>query len=380
MMVGVFFALAKSEKSWYNNVNKTKGKLKMFEKILEQFNVNDVKECEPFGSGHINSTYKVVAQNEKYILQKINSVAFKEPEKIMFNIGKVSEHLKSKTENKSQILNFLKTKDNKFYYKDAVGNFWRVYEFVGNCSGVDNPTNEEFFECAVAFGNFQSMLTDFDANCLYETIPDFHNTPKRYENFKLAVEENVCGRAKTVAAEIDFVHKNKDFFGMLIKANEQGVLPTRVSHNDTKSNNVLLDDETKHAVCVIDLDTIMPGFSVTDFGDAIRYGANTATEDEKDLTKVQLDLEKFEIFAKGFIKGCDNKLSFEEIQLMPEGARMMTIECGMRFLTDYLQGDVYFKTAYPEHNLDRCRTQFKLVEEMDKNWDKMKKIVEDCAR
>ena len=352
----------------------------MFKKILEEFNVQNVIECEPFGNGHINSTHKVVCENNKYILQKINAIAFKEPEKIMFNIGKVSEHLRNKTDNKSQILNFLKTKSGEFYYKDAVGNFWRVYEYIGDCSGVDEPNINEFYECALAFGNFQSMLSDFDANILYETIPDFHNTPKRYENFCLAAAEDICGRAKDVKEEIDFVHKHKDFYNVLISANKQGVLPTRVSHNDTKSNNVLLDNVTKRAVCVIDLDTIMPGFSVTDFGDAIRFGANTASEDEKDLSKVKLDLQKFETFARGFIKGSDNKLIFEEILLMPEGAKMMTLECGMRFLTDYLQGDVYFKTAYAEHNLDRCRTQFKLAEEMDNNWAKMKQIVESLAR
>jgi len=347
----------------------------MLDKILTEFGVDNVKECVPFGSGHINSTYKVVCENKKYILQKINTVAFKEPEKIMFNIGKVSEHLKTKADNKSQILKFLKAKSGEFYHIDENGDFWRAYEYIDNCSGVDNPTDEEFYECAKAFGNFQSMLSDFDAKVLFETIPDFHNTPKRYENFCLAVKEDVCDRVKNVKKEIEFVHKYKPFYDVLINANKKGVLPTRVSHNDTKSNNVLLDDKTKRAVCVIDLDTIMPGFSVTDFGDAIRFGANTASEDEKDLNKVMFNLEKFEIFAKGFIKGCDNKLEFDEILLMPEGAKMMTLECGMRFLTDYLQGDVYFKTAYEEHNLVRCRTQFKLVEEMDKNWDKMKEIV-----
>ena len=352
----------------------------MLEKILTEFGVDNVKESVPFGSGHINSTYKVVCENKKYILQKINTVAFKEPEKIMFNIGKVSEHLKTKADNKSQILNFLKAKSGEFYHIDENGDFWRAYEYIDNCSGVDKPTDEEFYECAKAFGNFQSMLSDFDAKVLFETIPDFHNTPKRYENFCLTVKEDVCDRVKNVKKEIEFVHNYASFYNVLINANKQGVLPTRVSHNDTKSNNVLLDDKTKRAVCVIDLDTIMPGFSVTDFGDAIRFGANTASEDEKDLNKVMFNLEKFEIFAKGFIKGCDNKLEFDEILLMPEGAKMMTLECGMRFLTDYLQGDVYFKTAYKEHNLVRCRTQFKLVEEMDKNWENMKKIVEKLAR
>ncbi|MBR4073485.1 MAG: phosphotransferase, partial [Clostridia bacterium] len=210
---------------------------------------------------------------------------------------------------------------------------------------------------------------------LFETIPDFHNTPKRFGDFISAVEADVCGRAAEVKSEIEFIKQRKDFCSVLYKANEEGRLPFRVTHNDTKINNVMLDSKTRKALCVIDLDTIMPGFSVTDFGDSIRFGASTAAEDEKNLDKVWIDLELFQSYAKGFLEGCGGLLGPEEILLMPEGAKMMTLECGMRFLTDYLSGDTYFKTAYEGHNLDRCRTQLKLVADMEKHWDEMKEIV-----
>lgn len=224
------------------------------------------------------------------------------------------------------------------------------------------------------------MLDEFPAERLYETIPDFHNTPKRYENFLKAVENDYKSRAKNVLSEIEFINDRKDFYSILIDNNKRGELPLRVSHNDTKCNNVMLDEKTHQALCVIDLDTIMPGFSVTDFGDAIRFGASTASEDEKDLSKVNLSIEMFKAYTKGFLKGCGGKLPDSEIMLLPEGAKMMTIECGMRFLTDYLEGDTYFKTAYPNHNLDRCRTQLKLVASMEEHWDELKEIVKQYCK
>ena len=210
---------------------------------------------------------------------------------------------------------------------------------------------------------------------LYETIKDFHNTPIRYENFLKALEKNASGRANTALPEIEFVKARKDFTTVLEDSFKKGVLPKRVTHNDTKINNVMLDKDTREPVCVVDLDTIMPGYSVNDFGDSIRFGASTAAEDERDLEKVHFDINLFETYTRGFLNGCGGTLTPEEIMLLPEGAKMMTLECGMRFLTDYLDGDTYFKTDYPEHNLVRCRTQFKLVEEMEQQWDKMKETV-----
>ncbi len=332
-------------------------------------------EAIPFGSGHINGTYKITVDKNHYILQNINGNVFHNPQKVMDNIQRITRFLRKKTADNRATLNFLTGNDGTICYVDKYGNSWRMYEFIDNARGVDRPTLEEFYECAVGFGRFQSQLSDFPADTLFETIPDFHNTPKRYKKFLDSVAKNASGRLEAAAPEVEFVNARKDFYSTLIDAQNQGILPLRVSHNDTKCNNVLLDDKTHKAVCVIDLDTIMPGYSVTDFGDAVRFGASTADEDEKDLSLVHFDLEKFRIFAKGFIEGCDGKLPKEEIMLLPEGALMMTLECGMRFLTDFIDGDIYFKTEYPEHNLVRCRTQLKLAEEMEATWDEMKKAV-----
>ncbi len=355
-----------------------------FINAIAKFNLQaQVKECIPFGNGHINGTYKVTCEKngkEKlYMLQNINDNVFKRPEMVMDNILKVTEFLRKKSVGSRETLNFIKTSAGTLYAVDDEGDYWRMYEYVDGADGVDRPTLEEFYECGIAFGRFQSLLSDFPADTLFETIPDFHNTPKRYEAFLKAEEDNVAQRKNGVLEEIDFVKQRKDFYSTLINANKEGILPLRVSHNDTKSNNVLLDNNTHKAVCVIDLDTIMPGFSVTDFGDAIRFGASTADEDERDISKVNLDLEKFRTFAKGFINGCGGQLPQEEIMLLPEGALMMTLECGMRFLTDFLNGDTYFKISYPEHNLVRCRTQLKLAREMENKMSEMKKIVADFA-
>lgn len=350
--------------------------------VLNHFKIKGaVENCTRYGNGHINDTYLVICTQEnveyKYILQALNNNVFKESEKVMQNIEKVIKYLKPMVKDKREILNHILTFDNSTYYKDCDGHFWRMYDFVADSVCIDLPEPQEFYQCAVAFGRFQRLLSDFPANELYETIPNFHNTPKRYENFVTAIDNNKSGRAENVKEEIKFVNERKDFCSVLIDANKSGKLPLRVSHNDTKPNNVMLDAKTHKALCVIDLDTIMPGFSVTDFGDAVRFGASTAAEDEKNLNIVKFDLEKFKAYTKGFIEGCGGQLPKEEIMLLPEGAKMMTLECGMRFLTDYLDGDTYFKTEYPEHNLIRCRTQFKLVQEMEKHWAEMKNIVKE---
>jgi len=345
----------------------------------------EVRGAIPYGNGHINDTFMILTVDDKgkehkYILQTVNTNVFKEPEKVMENIRRVTEFLKDKVSTKREVLRLVHTFDDATYYKDKHGYFWRMYKFVKDSLCLDRPNNDEFYECGIAFGNFQKLLSDFPADTLYETIPDFHNTPKRYENFLKALEADKLGRAENVKEEIEFIKQRADFYSVLLDANKQGILPLRVSHNDTKSNNVMLDAETHKALCVIDLDTIMPGFSVTDFGDAVRFGASTAAEDEKDLSKVNFDIEKFSIYAKGFLTGCGGKLPNEEIMLLPEGAKMMTIECGMRFLADYLEGDTYFKTDYPEHNLVRARTQLKLVADMENSWNELKDIVKKYCK
>ena len=350
-------------------------------KIFTNFSTDgDFFRCTVYGNGHINDTrlaeYKQGEKINKYILQAINSNVFPRPKEVIENIKNVLDYLKSQGTDKRKMLHFVPATDGSCYYEDDDGRIWRMYEFVENSVCLELPeTSDDFYESAFAFGEFQSSLSDFPAEKLYETLKDFHNTPKRYKDFLSAVENDVCGRAKTCSEEIEYVNSQENFYSVLFDANKRGELPLRVTHNDTKMNNVMLDAETRKALCVIDLDTIMPGFSVTDFGDAIRFGASTAVEDEKDLRKVSLNLELFEVFTKGFLKGCNGRLTEKEIMLLPEGAKMMTLECGMRFLTDYLSGDTYFKTDYPEHNLVRCRTQFTLARDMDCKWVDMKNIV-----
>lgn len=350
--------------------------------VAAQFSLcSEPKACEPHSNGHINSTFLITCDDNgndhRYILQLINNNVFKKPWEVMQNIEKVISYLRPNVKDSREIISIIPAKDGKNYYLAPDGKYWRVFDFIENSICLERPDNvEDFHQCAVAFGKFQRDLSDFPVDTLFETIPDFHNTPKRFNDFLRAVENDAVGRAASVKEEIKFLKDRVDFYSVLYNANEQGILPIRVTHNDTKSNNVMLDSSTRKALCVIDLDTIMPGFSVTDFGDSIRFGASTATEDEKDLSKVSLDLDMFDIYTKGYLEGCGGQLSREEIMLMPEGAKMMTIECGMRFLEDYLNGDIYFRTAYPEHNLDRCHTHLKLVEDMENKWDKMKRIVE----
>ena len=344
-----------------------------------------VLDIVPYGNGHINDTFLVTSReaagnDKRYILQAINSNVFKKPQEVMHNITLVTSYLKTQTDDERRVLSLVPTNEGDSYFKDNDGIYWRLYDFVENSLCLEAPeTNEDFYQSAIAFGEFQKLLNNFPVEELFETIPNFHNTPDRYKKFLNAVQNDPLKRAAKVQKEIEFVIDRKDFYTVLFDNNKKGVLPLRVTHNDTKINNVMLDESTRTALCVIDLDTIMPGFSVNDFGDSIRFGASTAAEDEKDLSKVEMDINLFETYAKGFIKGCGGLLTKDEIMLMPAGAKMMTIECGMRFLTDYLEGDTYFKTKYDDHNLDRCRTQFKLVFDMESKWDEMKRIIKDLS-
>lgn len=366
-----------------------KVKMDKITNALKHFKLcGEVKEFIPYGNGHINDTFLIVCidknnndRDRKYILQSVNKQVFKEPKKVMENIEKVTSYLLPLANEAREVLTYIPTIDDKSYYEDENGCFWRMYDFINDSICIDRiESDEDFYQSAVAFGNFQRLLTNFPAETLHEIIPNFHNTPIRYNDFLKAVENDSFGRAANVKDEIDFIKERADFYSILLDNNKQGKLPLRVSHNDTKSNNVMLDINTRKPLCVIDLDTIMPGFSVTDFGDSIRFGASTAAEDEKDLSKVTLNVHLFEVYTKGFLKGCGGQLLDSEIMLLPEGSKMMTIECGIRFLTDYLSGDTYFKTSYPEHNLDRCRTQLKLVSEMEKNWDTLKGIVKQYCK
>jgi len=258
------------------------------------------------------------------------------------------------------------------------GNFWRVYDFVEDSICLQLPeTPEDFYQSAVAFGNFQQQLKDFPAHTLCEVIPNFHNTADRYRLFREALAADVCGRAAQVRDEVEFALAREEEAATLVNMLAAGELPLRVTHNDTKLNNVMLDARTRKPLCVVDLDTVMPGLSLYDFGDSIRFGAATAAEDEKDLSKVWMDLNLYETYTRGFLSACPG-LTQNERDMLPMGAKLMTLECGVRFLTDYLNGDVYFSTHYEGQNLDRCRTQFKLVADMESKWDDMKRIVKEC--
>ncbi len=349
---------------------------------LEQYShIGAVKSCEPYGNGHINDTFLTVSETGKrYIFQRINQVVFPHPDRVMENILAVTKHIRAKvTANGGDAerctLAVVPTDDGAAYYRDTIGSWWRMCEFTERTVSKDRvECIKEFADCAEAFGRFQGDLSDFDASVLHEAIVNFHNTPVRYENLMRAIEKDPLGRVSEVQAEIDFVKARAEFVKTLEKAHAAGELPLRVTHNDTKLNNILFDEQTAEPVCVIDLDTVMPGYSVNDFGDSIRFGANTAAEDETDLSKVSLDLELYHAYAKGFLKGCNGKLTPKEVELLPIGARMMTLECGMRFLTDYIEGDTYFRIARPSHNLDRCRCQFALVADMEKKEEQTRLI------
>ena len=335
-----------------------------------------------YGCGHINSTYRVDCDNgKKYLLQRINDYVFKDVDALMNNVESVTGFLKEKIkqnggEPERETLTVVKTQDGK-NYTYANGGYWRVYLFVDDTVTVqiiEDP--KHFYYAGRAFGNFQKLLADFPAEKLAETIPNFHNTVSRYADFERQIAENRSGRANEAEKEIEFARKYKWLAEELYPLIEKGELPLRVTHNDTKLNNVMLDKVTGEPVCVVDLDTVMPGLSLYDYGDSMRFGTNPAAEDEKDLSKVYCDLNLFEQYTKGFLEECGKALTKKEIELLPMSALVMTYECGIRFLADFVDGDNYFKTARPEHNLDRCRTQFKLVADMESKLDQMKKIVE----
>ena len=350
--------------------------------ILNSFKLDaPVASCERYGCGHVNETYLVVSESgRRYILQKISTRAFHDVPALMQNIISVTQFLKEKTEDPRGVLTLVPTTDEQFFLTCEDGSYWRLYDFVEDAVCLQAPeTPEDFYQSALAFGNFQQMLTDFPAETLSETIPMFHNTANRFKLFREKLAEDPMGRAASVKAEIEFALAHEAEASTLVDLQASGELPTRVTHNDTKLNNVMLDATTKKALCVIDLDTIMPGLSLYDFGDSIRFGAATAAEDETDLSKVEMSLDLFRTYATGFLSACPGLTDLEK-QLMPLGAKMMTLECGVRFLTDYLDGDHYFKVHRENHNLDRCRTQFKLVADMEKKWAEMNAVIEEVTK
>lgn len=335
---------------------------------------------EQYGSGHINDTYRIVTdRGVQYILQRVNRYVFPDVEGLMANIAAVTAFLGARVGDPREAMSLVRTHAGRAYYEDVEGGCWRVYDFVENSvclQKIEKPA--DFYECGLAFGRFQGMMADFPAATLVETIPNFHNTPDRFEKFRRAVSADAKGRAACVAEEIDFALSLESEAGRLHALRRSGELPTRVTHNDTKINNILMDRYSGKALCVIDLDTVMPGLAAYDFGDSIRFGAASAAEDEEDLSRMRLNLDLFETYTRGYLKACDS-LTRLELETLPLGAFTMTLECGVRFLTDYLEGDYYFKIHRPDHNLLRCRTQFTLAADIRRQMPKLGRIVSEYA-
>ena len=352
----------------------------MNNEITSRFQVKgSVVSCERYGSGHINETYLVQTDaGEKYILQKINSEIFRDVPALMRNIAAVTGWIAKKDPDSRHTMHLVPAAAGENVIRDAEGGWWRMYDFVRDSLCLQAAqTEEDFYLSAVAFGDFQRQLADFPAETLSETIARFHDTRDRYRQLHEAMEKDSCGRLASVRAEVDFALAREAEAGAMMALLDKGELPLRVTHNDTKLNNVLFDAETRRPICVIDLDTVMPGLATFDYGDSIRFGASTAAEDETDLSRVEMSLKLFEAYTRGFMEACGANLTETERRTLPMGAKLMTLECGVRFLTDYLSGDVYFRIHRPEHNLDRCRTQFKLVADMEKKWDEMARIVSE---
>lgn len=361
------------------------------EQICRLFQIPGTLMAEKkLSAGNINLTCTALFREEsgvetKYVVQRINGFVFKQPTQIMSNIEKVTAHIRQSLEAQGAdadrlVLRFLHTAEGQNFWQDEEGNVWRVYYFIPNSVAVDATDDPAILRGAgAAFGQFQQQLLDFDAAQLFETIPDFHNTPKRLDTLFADVDADICGRVSECRELIDYISAKRELAGSLIRAVEAGELPLRVTHNDTKCNNVLFDADTGAALAVIDLDTIMPGLMAYDFGDAVRFAANTAAEDEPDTSKVALDLEKFRAFAEGFVGALGNTMTEAELDSLSLGAFAITIELASRFLDDYLTGDRYFAVKHPEHNLERTACQVALARDMECKLEQMKAIVREIA-
>ena len=345
--------------------------------VCRQFGVSAIAEnILPFGGGHINDTYCVnAADGNRYILQRINHNVFRQPEKLMENYERVTAHLAKRLTLPARTIEILHA-DGLPYAKDEAGNYFRCYNYIDHvisCNVVESAAQAN--AAAQAFGLFQKELSDLPGPRLHETIVDFHNTPKRFEMLQDAIKADAAGRVKSVSREIDFVMARQAELSRLIDLQKAGEIPERITHNDTKLNNVLLSDTTGEGIAVIDLDTVMPGLAHYDFGDMVRTGVSPAAEDEVDLSKVGMRFEIFEALLRGYLAGTGGCLNAVEKEELPFSGKLITLEIGIRFLADYLAGDVYFKIHREHHNLDRCRTQFKLVESIESQFDDMMKLL-----
>ena len=352
-----------------------------FKSIISNFSLyGDLISVEPYGNGHINDTFAVVCDQcgtrVRYILQRINTNVFRDPVNLMDNISRVTSHLATKADNCRQTLTLVPAKDGKSYIVDADGNYFRTYLFIENATSYDILENSrQAYEAASAFGKFQADLADIPGGRLVETIKDFHNTPARVAQLENAIKLDKMNRVKDVAAEIDFVLSRKSMTEKLIALQNEGAIPERITHNDTKLNNVMIDDATGKGICVIDLDTVMPGLAHYDFGDMVRTGTSPAPEDEVDLSKIYMRFENFEALLRGYCSTAGKVLNDCELEHLPFAGALITLEIGTRFLTDYLEGDVYFKTHRAGHNLDRCRSQFQLVRSIESQHNEMMNLL-----
>ena len=349
-----------------------------------------VADVARHGKGHINDTFCVVCKTPeggtaRFILQRLSQAAFPHPEEVMKNFVGITSYLRREIlaeggDPLRETLSLVKTGDGADFVTDAEGRAWRLMPFIENADCYQSATPELFAASGRAFGRFQYMLRDYPARTLHETIPHFHDTESRFEQFLTALEADKLNRAEGVSPEIQFILRRKADCGVALRALREGKLPLRVTHNDTKLNNILIDRDTHEGICIIDLDTTMPGLAINDFGDSIRFGANHCLEDEQDLTKVNFDISLYEVFTRGFLEGARGSLTSAELEYLPWGARLMTLECGIRFLTDYLDGDHYFHVSHPRQNLDRARTQLKLVKDMEEQFDAMGAVVAKYAK
>lgn len=362
-----------------------------FKAIVKHFRAwGDLVQVQPHGSGHINDTFKVTFDMAgapvHYLLQRINHRIFRDPPALMDNILRVTNHLRMKLAQKGypdvtrHSLCVVMTRNGAACHQDGEGNWWRMYLFVeGACTYDKVESTRHAFEAARAFARFQKELSDLPEPRLHETIPYFHDTPRRLETLLGVIQQDPCSRAKDVRTEIEFVERRAGQCGRLLERYAKGEIPERITHNDTKLNNVMLDERTGEGVCVIDLDTVMPGLALYDFGDMVRSATAAAREDEPDLSKVFMRADIFEALAKGYLSEAQFLQQGEREELV-FSARLITLEIGIRFLTDYLQGDTYFKIKHENHNLDRCRGQFKMVECMEERAEQMESIVRDCLK
>jgi aminoglycoside phosphotransferase (APT) family kinase protein len=353
--------------------------------VIGQFEIPGVfSDATPYGSGHINDSYSTVvlqgSRQVRYLVQRMNHHIFKDPIAVMENIQRVTSHLAEQLAGEQdrdrRVLALVPARDGRAWHTDEGGNFWRAYRFIEKASSYDAVQSpQQAYQAGKAFGRFQQMLASMPSPRLHETIPDFHNTPRRFAALERAISEDVADRAAGARTEIDVALAHESIVGILVDAN----LPERVTHNDTKFNNVLLDDATGEGICVIDLDTVMPGLAAFDFGDMVRTTTSPAIEDEQDLSKVSMEFSMFEALTRGYLDAAGSFLTNAEKDHLAFSGKLITLEVGIRFLTDHLAGDTYFKTHREGHNLDRCRTQFKLVESIERQEENMSRLVDDLG-